>query len=389
MKTILLGWELGAGLGHVGPLLRIARELKRLGHRPVFVLRDVVGPQAVLAGEGFTLLQAPVWPKPMSVEGRPFRLASYGDLMAQAGYLDTEGLAALVAAWDNLIDLVRPDLIVADHSPTLCLAAYGVIPVALVGNGYTLPPVHMAVFPPFYPDHPPLVAEGRVLETIHAVQRRRGRRSPATLPALLDTQVRAIACWPELDPYRRTRSEPLVGPLDPMPELLSLPDEPRIFAYLGEEYPALSLLVECLAEIDADIEAYLRGDVSALRHFLAARGIRVHERPPPLPEVLQRASAVVCHGGTGVVHAAMAAGRPQLIASLHVETALTVEAVSRLGIGTYVPAGEKATVKESFEKLYTDEAMRNAAITQAHVIARRERFDGLGATVDACAHLLA
>ena len=39
-----MGWEMGGGLGHVVPLLAVARGLREHGHRPVLALRDVVEP---------------------------------------------------------------------------------------------------------------------------------------------------------------------------------------------------------------------------------------------------------------------------------------------------------------------------------------------------------
>ncbi len=39
-----MGWEMGTGLGHVVPLLAVARGLREHGHRPVLARRDVVEP---------------------------------------------------------------------------------------------------------------------------------------------------------------------------------------------------------------------------------------------------------------------------------------------------------------------------------------------------------
>ena len=47
--------------------------------------------------------------------------------MRRHGYLDRLKLASMVRGWQGLIDLIKPDLIVAEYSPTLCLAAWGEI----------------------------------------------------------------------------------------------------------------------------------------------------------------------------------------------------------------------------------------------------------------------
>src|SRR5690606_6222145 len=60
MAQFLLAWELGSGLGHVGQLSPLARELARRGHRVALCLLDLVGPRSVLRELGQPCLQAPV-----------------------------------------------------------------------------------------------------------------------------------------------------------------------------------------------------------------------------------------------------------------------------------------------------------------------------------------
>ena len=52
LATVLMEWELGSGLGHVAPLLAIARRLRERGHRWVLARSDVVGPAALLGRDG-------------------------------------------------------------------------------------------------------------------------------------------------------------------------------------------------------------------------------------------------------------------------------------------------------------------------------------------------
>jgi len=390
MKTVLFAWELGANLGHVGPLLRIARELQRAGHRAVFALRDVVGPRALFGNDPVELFQAPVWPRGF-LRGRPFRMSSYADLLALEGFADAEGLGAMVDAWDALLRVIKPDLIVLDHSPTLCLGAHGTIPIVIIGTGYTVPPAQEPVFATLFPQQAPLIAETRLLENVHAVQRRRGRGAPLTLPALLDAPLRAIACFPELDPYRAQRREPLLGPLEKMPAPTSLQTERSIFAYIGEEHPAVELIVEALVGLNCRVEVYLRGgDVGALRRVLAARGVCVHDRPPPLGEVVRRASVVVSHGGATTAHAALAAGRPQLLLPTQPEQELTADALVALEAGVSLranltPEHLASTLRDFIE----NDALGANAQRLATAIANRPAVDGLATAVEGCMRLLA
>lgn len=59
MATILLGWEIGAGLHHVRTLLEIARALRAHGHKPVLALQNLQESWALLGKEHLDVLQAP------------------------------------------------------------------------------------------------------------------------------------------------------------------------------------------------------------------------------------------------------------------------------------------------------------------------------------------
>ena len=79
-KTVLLINELGAGYGHVAPLLRVGTALAAHGFRIVCSVADVVRPGLLLRRAGFPVVQAPKWPGLRAEKG-----ASYGDLLALLG----------------------------------------------------------------------------------------------------------------------------------------------------------------------------------------------------------------------------------------------------------------------------------------------------------------
>ena len=57
MSTILLGWELGEGLGHVAHLLEVARELAAHGHSPVLAVKDFAVARVMLRDVPFPVLR--------------------------------------------------------------------------------------------------------------------------------------------------------------------------------------------------------------------------------------------------------------------------------------------------------------------------------------------
>ncbi len=95
MASILYAWEFGANLGHVGPFMPLARELRQAGHE---VHWAVTQPSAVgdfLAKNGFTWLAAPTMPE----ASRPGPPLSYADILLRFGYADPRSLFGLVGAW--------------------------------------------------------------------------------------------------------------------------------------------------------------------------------------------------------------------------------------------------------------------------------------------------
>jgi hypothetical protein len=66
---------------------------------------------------------------------------TYADLLHNVGFAHGKDLRILTRAWQTLFALVRPDLILCDHSPSALLAAsLDEIPCALIGTGFCCPP---------------------------------------------------------------------------------------------------------------------------------------------------------------------------------------------------------------------------------------------------------
>ncbi|UCH74044.1 MAG: hypothetical protein JSU82_17285 [Rhodospirillales bacterium] len=389
MARVLIGWELGAGLGHVKRLLAVARGLAAHGYQPVFVLRNLVEPWPALRDAPFPLIQAPQWQPRPDQTGKPFRAAAISDIFAMQGFDNPDDLMPMVEGWQNLINLTRPDLIISDYSPTLCLAAYGVNPMVIVGDGFTMPPHDLPTFPILRPQFRETLPQKRMLGVIAEVQRRRNRPSPETLPGLFAAEARYVCTLPELDPYRAERKEKVLGPFETPPPPAPLPRKPRFFSYIASDFRGIKNAVRGLAEIKVPGEIYIRRASPAMKQALRKRGHHVHDAPAPLLDVLRNASAIIHHGGIGTTEAAVGIGRPQVVLPRHMEQELTARALEELGVGVKVSGNfAPGAVADALNTVIDDPQFAERAGEFAETLRGRGPIDNVERIVQGCLRIV-
>ena len=387
MGRVLIGWELGAGLGHVTRLLEVARGLAEHGHHPILVIRNLVEPWSVLRAARIPVLQAPIFPPRPAPRGPG--AAAISDIFATQGFDNADELIPMVLAWQRLIDLTRPSLIIGDYSPTLCLAAYGVNPMVIVGDGFTMPPADLPSFPLLRPSAPPYLPQERMLEVIKAVQWRRKRPAPDTLPALFAAEARFVCTVPELDPYRDCRKEKVLGPFQSPPPPLPQPEERRFFTYLASDSRFFRKALQGVAQIKMPGSIFMRSAQKAYVDALRRRRIHVHDVPAPIAETLASASAIIHHGGIGTTEAALGIGRPQVVLPRHLEQQLTGRALVELGVGKAVTGNfAPRAVAEALHEVVEDPGYAERAQAFAERLHARGPIDNVGKIVDGCLRLL-
>ncbi len=346
-------------------------------------MADLVRSAVLLRQAGFPVLQTPVWPG--FGHGNT---ACYADVLALYGFENAPALTLMMAGWQDLIDLVKPDLIVADHSPTAALAAFGVNPVVLVGSSFILPPDDLDEFPMLVEDTKPLVPQSRLLEVIHEVQGNRKRPAPETLPGLLSSAFRAVLSLPELDIYASVRSEKLLPPLAALPVYTPRKATRSVYAYLNHYHSDLSAIADSLVRIDAEVSCYVSGRAD-IATALARGGVRLLDEPADLAVTLPQVSVVVSHATVGIAHAALAAGRPQLVLPYDLEKDCVSRALHDLGVCESLhPSLEADAIIHSIDKLFEPGPHEDHAAVCAQAILAREPTDSLAVITKACSKLI-
>lgn len=340
MARILLGWELGAGNGHISRLLELAAILAARGHEPLFAPQQI-GPFSAL----WPTWQAPVWPRLLEPLFRryPRRPATMGDNLAYLGLDDSEAMAGMIMAWDRVILDTRPDAVIAEYAPMLQVAAKGRVPTLAFGTGFTLPPSQMPHFPSLF-GKSAVVSEHSLLSALNTSLRRTNRKTLMALPEIFAADHSLVATFEELDPYRQWRCEPVAAPAICGPVPLAAGKGEELFVYFNGKSDRPNAFWQALVDSRLSVRVYdtiLNDDDVTM---LEGVGICVVRTPVRFEEIVARSRLLLSHGGLGFVSSGLLAGLPQIIIPFDGEKLLTANAV----------AGSGGCLLASFKGLKTD-----------------------------------
>ena len=193
-------------MGHLARMFPIARALSARNHQVIFFLYNPSECAKVIANESLPILPVMGMTVRIPELGTPPQFHSYSDIIASISGYYPDHLYTATLSCKTIFDIFKPDLIVCDHSPNCCLAAFDRIPVVLLGDGFTLPPAHEPVFP-LMSGASPVVDPDRLLENMRIVQKMHGHRIPQTITEPFRTASRLFSTLPELDHYPYIRYE--------------------------------------------------------------------------------------------------------------------------------------------------------------------------------------
>ena len=294
---VLLGWELGAGQGHIQRLVALAQRLTLYGCVPVFALKS-----QNLKGMDFPYQSVAAPRLPFS--GREDS-HTFADILATFGFNQADLLSTHLQNWQAIIKSINPDLVITDHAPGLVLAAKGRVPVVVIGSHFAVPPP-VEVFPPFRFPAPPESAERqmRVSETVRQVV---GLDTP--LGQVFNGDRSFIFSIPELDCYRAWRqpaqNDQYVGiHVAPLPRRNGSTTG-KNWTYLASDYRFRDLVFSMVG---------------------------TEPEFKPLQEALIDKSIAIHHGGLTTAIACLLAGIPQLILPRYIEQQLNAIALSKLEV---------------------------------------------------------
>jgi hypothetical protein len=380
VARILLAWELGQGFGHLQRLLPIALELRSRGHECFLFVREVHSAHAVLKAHGMPFLPIPRLARAVEHSTRQNQPV---DLVVDADFSDAPRLGLKVDIWDNILSVTKPDVLVADTSPTACLAARGTeVITVVVGNG-TFVPAN---------DGSDIALPPAILESVNTVQRARSRPPVDSLADIYSAKKMFITTLPELDKLNSQRSEETrCGPLKPLPPPTDAEPSVDYFAYLANPHD-IDIILEGLAGSGLRGSVFIRDVATETVHAFRERGLTIHTSPRDLPDELSRAALLIHHAGPGTMEVAMAVGRPQLLLPIYPEQAYYAQAALRLGVAGAVSRRAPLTPKrvaDAARMLARHAELKDKARAFSRTLAARGPFRGAVTIADAVEQLLA
>ena len=361
MARFLLGWELGAGRGHLVCLAAIGRYLAEAGHEVTVAAQRLSGGFGI--PDTVAMWQAPVWPRLLAnvgALGGPLP-NTMGDILHRIGLHDDETLGLIVGGWDAILAAVKPDAVAADFAPALLCAARDRIPTVLVGHAFDTVPSHLHDFPSLT-GKPAAHAEEQVLARANVGLKTTGRAPLERLPAIFAADRSFTGTFTELDPYAAWRQTPVVGPSLALP-VGQAGGGDEVFVYADAALLRTATLWDGLIRAALPVRVFAQGASTSQQAELAAMGFLVELAPVPFTRIAERSRLVISHGGLGFVSSALAAGVPVVVAHYDLEKALTGQAITRLQLGGHVHAGgiQPEAFATSLRQLYHNESFQRRA----------------------------
>lgn len=345
---VLCAWEMGGDLGHLSHLSHITRGLVAHGYHCSVALKDLSRAAPFFEGDEVELFQAPVFLAKIAMQ-RP--IVCLADSLLLSGYLKAEELCGILSAWQNLIRLVNPDIVILDYAPTAALAARDFpCRTISIGNGFADPVPGQPIrdWHPFQPQTELVQRqEARVVDTINQVMAIQGKNTVQFISDLYDTDRTLIMMPPEFDLYGETRTEGQY--LCQKDHDLSLPSAkfgpaagPKVLAYLKPAHPQLDLMLEGLANSPANVFVVCPQADPKKFKGLYGDSFRYSLELIQLMDAIAEADLFVGHGNAGSLIESLLVGVPVLALPIHLEQLLYGKTLEQLQLGKMIQRLESA-----------------------------------------------
>jgi len=382
---LLYGWELGAGSSHLELARGLLAALPPAFGRVSLALRNLAAAHRRFPPECVRLHQAPV----AGFAGVLANPSTYAELLFESGFHDVDALLARLRAWDTVLDAAAPDVIVADHAPTLLLAARGrAARRCCVGAGFFCPP-RGSPMPGFrswdcIPTGRCAAIEARVLDNINRALDARRQPALGCVADLFDLDETFLTTEPELDHYGTRAGQRYWGFYasadggglkTPWP-----PGEgPREIGYLSRDCPRIVELLQVLVRLRWPAVVHIQGLSVEQRRQLDAPSLVLTDQWLDMADAMIGAALVLCHAGAGTMGCALEQGRTLVTLPLQAEQTVAALRLKASGLGHTLLSAEPALLRRVLRDAAQDEPLqRRLAVFQSRIGRASDNLGAIG-----------
>lgn len=377
MKTVVLAWELGGGLGHIASFLPIVKGLKEAGFRPFLVFKDISSVEKIYKNIEVEYTQAPTWQSTLHTSDHQ---ESIVDTLFHSGYLDQAGMLSMTKAWMHLLSTINPSVLITDFAPTALLANKVLrLPTLIFGNSFSVLP-KTSPMPPYQswlkkpPSEKTLRAkETKCLQTINTVLQHLDCSPLDELHELYNADHTFIRTDKLLDVYKNRDAKAVeylgaISTQDIGDSKVLWPSDTlkKIFVYIKPSYEGTPEFLNVIKHIDAQFMIYCPGlPVTTKTNLQQYSHIIVSDTPYRINTVREECDYAIIHGGN-LIDKFLEVGVPVFLLPMQMEHLMMAHIVSSRHIGMYYHlAYGQERLKNDLQRFLSSQALKLNAQTLA------------------------
>lgn len=342
-KHVVFAWELGANYGHLTKIVSLSHHLLQSGFKISYVIKDLSYLLKLNVPSNIDIYQAPNWP----LEGSASKLiVSFSDILWNIGYKNDEKLFGMIKGWHQILDLIKPDLLICNHSPTAALVGrFFDFPVSYYGTGFEIPSIQYPMASIRQWEHVTLnqlkKSDQKTLKVINQTLEKLSQPALKNVAEIFEVEKTFLCTLPEIDPYQQRGDIPYWGPIMEVGQGIepywNRKKQKKIFVYMNPTFKVNERIFQAIGNQDCFVNAHFSGGV--VPEYLQNKpydNVNVSTKPFNMSVVMQETDLLICQSSHAMACVGLLFGKPMLLVPSQQEQKLTTMNLVKIGIAEEV-----------------------------------------------------
>lgn len=344
MRKILFCWELGEDYGHLGKILSLSQEFADQSIAFYIASNDLSAASKIDWPANVKFIQAPIWLRSNKLA---LKASSFAEILLYKGYDSYRHLKILTDAWSTIFDLISPDVILFDYSPSALLAASSLnTPKIIVSNPYLTPTpgtATISLIPSAHFDETKATEIHQwVIKVINSVRHDYGTAPITAIGDLFIADATFLSGFSDTDYFNAYRSNAvycgsaLAASIGTQVPIWKPGLSQKFLAYLKHRDQRSGAILKILASMQArTLCFYSECKLEDIEQF-ADTSVEVSNTPLDFTKAYKEAAVIICHAGQGVVNEALYRGIPLILVPTQAEQYFIAEKIKAMGNGIII-----------------------------------------------------